>query len=524
MSQIHYRTATELMALLDAREIGARELLDHFLERVDRHNPAINAIVWRDAERARAEADASDRRRAAGEDTGPLDGLPVTVKESYDLVGAPTTWGVPEYRDNIAETDSAVVEKYRGAGAVVFGKTNVPFMLSDWQSFNEIYGTCNNPWDRARSPGGSSGGSAAALAAGLTGLDAGSDIGASIRNPAHYCGVFGHKPTWEIVSDRGQALPGNRAPTDIAVVGPLARSAADLKLAFGLLAGADGPAARGWRLELPEPRRQSLKAYRVGVLLSDPQAEVEQSYQDAIAALAHWLESEGATVEIGAKPDFPTEEAMEVYTMLLRAETSKPLSDEMMAQAHEDLRRLPADAIPYRRRMLEAQTMLHRDWLRWNERRYKLMEGWEAWFETWDLLLCPAASSPAFPHDQAGERHDRTITVNGRVQPVVDQLFWAGYPCGYYLPSTVAPIGLVDGLPVGIQIVGRRYDDLTCLHMAGLIEEGYLPLHAAAGILKPQAALHGTFPARSSSRSVIRTPPQPARRQRSPASDPKRVR
>ena len=248
------------------------------------------------------------------------------------------------------------------------------------------------PWPYA---GGSSGGSAAALATGLTGLDAGSDIGASIRNPAHYCGVFGHKPTWEIVSGRGQALPGDHASTDIAVVGPLARSAADLKLALALLAGADGPDARGWRLTLPEPRKQSLRDYRVGVLLSDPQAEVEQSYQDAIAALARWLEGEGATVEIGAKPDFPTDEAMEVYTMLLRAATSKRLSDEMLTQAREDLSRLPEHAIPYRRRMLEAQTMLHRDWLRWNERRHELMAGWEAWFETRDLLLCPAASSPA---------------------------------------------------------------------------------------------------------------------------------
>ena len=260
MSEIHYESATELMSRLDAREIGARELLDHFLDRVERHNPAINAIIWQDADRARAQADASDRRRAAGKDSGPLDGLPVTVKESFDLAGSPTTWGVPEYRDNIADTDSAVVEKYRAAGAVVFGKTNVPFMLADWQSFNSIYGTCNNPWNLTRTPGGSSGGSGAALAAGLTGLDAGSDIGASIRNPAHYCGVFGHKPTWGIVSGRGQALPGDHAPTDIAVVGPLARSAADLKLALDLVAGADGPAARAWRLALPGPRRQACEA------------------------------------------------------------------------------------------------------------------------------------------------------------------------------------------------------------------------------------------------------------------------
>ena len=454
MSEIHYESATRLMSRLDAREIGARELLDHFLDRVERHNPTINAIVWQDAERARAEADASDRRRAAGEPTGPLDGLPVTVKESFDLAGSPTTWGVPEYRDNIASTDSAVVEKYRAAGAVVFGKTNVPFLLSDWQSFNTIYGTCSNPWDLTRTPGGSSGGSAAALAAGLTGLDAGSDIGASIRNPAHYCGVFGHKPTWEIVSDRGQALPGDHGPTDIAVVGPLARSAADLKLAFGLLAGADGPAARGWRLTLPEPRRKHLRDYRVGVLLSDPQAEVEQSCQDAIAALAGWLEGEGATVEVGAKPDFPTGEAMEVYTMLLRAATSKRMSDEMIALAREDpRRRLPADAIPYRRRMLEAQTMLHRDWLRWNERRHELMAGWEAWFETFDLLLCPAASSPAFPHDRPyrpGGRAPRPDDHRQRPAPADRRsaLLGPGYPCGL-LPAFDGrpPIGLADDLP-----------------------------------------------------------------------------
>ena len=481
MSEIHYKSATELLSLLQAREIGARELLDHLLDRVERHNPALNAIIWQDTRRARAEADASDRRRAAGEDTGPLEGLPVTVKESFDLAGSPTTWGVPEYSGNIADADSALVARYRGAGAVLFGKTNVPFMLADWQSFNDLYGTCNNPWDRARTPGGSSGGSAAALAAGLTGLDAGSDIGASIRNPAHYCGVFGHKPTWAIISGRGQALPGDHAPTDIAVVGPLARSAGDLRLALNILAGSDGPAARGWRLSLPEPRRHELRDYRVGILLSDPQAEVEQAYQDAIAELARWLEREGVAVELGAKPDFPTGEAMEVYTMLLRAATSKRLSDEMIAQAGEDLTRLPADAPPYRRRMLESHTMLHRDWLRWNDRRYELMASWEAWFESYDLLLCPAASSPAFLHDQAGERHERVISVNGRSQPVVDQLFWAGYPCGYYLPSTVAPIGLAEGLPVGIQIVGRQYDDQTCLHMATLIEEGYYRFRSPPG-------------------------------------------
>jgi amidase len=475
-TELAFLSAAELAAKLSAREIGARELLEHHLARVERHNPALNAVIWMDADRARAEADASDRRRAAGEALGPLDGIPMTVKESYDLAGAPTTWGVPEFTGNIATRDSAVVERLRAAGAVIYGKTNVPLMLADWQSFNAIYGTTNNPWDLTRAPGGSSGGSAAALAAGLSALEAGSDIGASIRNPAHYCGVFGHKPTWGIVSGRGQKLPGDLAESDIAVVGPLARSAGDLKTALDIMAGPDGPQARGWRLALPGPRKSKLADFRVSVVLTDPVSEVDRPVQDAIARLAAWLEGQGATVEMDARPDFSSEEAHEIYIRLLRSATSKRLTDEQLAAARRSLDDLgpEADRTGYKVRMWESQAMGHRDWLRWNERRHRLMAAWEALFETYDLMLCPAAASAAFPHDQEGDRVDRTIEVNGRRVPTTDQLFWAGYPCASYLPGTVAPIGLTEaGLPVGVQIVGRRYDDLTCLHMAGLIEKGF---------------------------------------------------
>lgn len=473
MTELHFQCATQLMSRLESREISSRELLDHFLDRAEQHNPALNAIIWQDNESARAEADASDARRARGEVKGPLDGLPITVKESFDVAGAPTTWGAPEFKDNIAETDSAVVERYRAAGAIVFGKTNVPFMLADWQSFNEIYGTCNNPWDLTRTPGGSSGGAAAALAAGMTGLEIGSDIGASIRNPAHYCGVTGHKPTYDIISGRGQALPGDHAPIDIAVVGPMARSVSDLKLAFGLLAGADGPRSRGWTLTLPETRKQTLKDFRVGVMLSAPEAEVDHDYQKRIGELAAWLSAQGATVDIGAAPAMSTDHAMEVYTHLLRCATSGRMTDEMVADAQAAKQELTPDTITYRHRMLAGQTMSHREWLRWNDQRHRLMGEWEAWFEDYDLLLCPTACGPAFPQDQSGERWQRWITINDKQVPEVDQLFWAGYTCGYYLPSTVVPIGQVRGLPVSIQIVGRQFDDLTCLHMAGLIEDGY---------------------------------------------------
>lgn len=471
-----FLSATELAAKLAAREISARELLDHHLARVEKHNPALNAVIWMDAERARAEADASDARRAAGEALGPLDGLPMTVKESYDLAGAPTTWGMPALADNIPTRDAAVVERLRAAGAVIYGKTNVPLLLSDWQSFNEVYGTTNNPWDLSRAPGGSSGGSAAALAAGLSALEAGSDIGASIRNPAHYCGVFGHKPTYGIVPGRGQSLPGDLAGSDIAVVGPMARSAADLEAALDVMAGPDGPEARALRLHLPRSRRTHLRQFRVSVVLNDPVSEVDQPVQDAIANLAEWLRGQGAKVTMDARPDFSSAEAHEIYVRLLRAATSKRLSDEQIADTSRALDAWPADAdrADYRCRMREAQLMSHRDWLRWNERRAKLMAAWEAFFGEYDLMLCPAAASAAFPHDQQGERHDRTITVNGKQVPTTDQLFWAGYSCCFHLPGTVAPIGLTPGgLPVGVQIVGRRYDDMTCLRMAGLIEEGY---------------------------------------------------
>ena len=256
MSELAFASATELAAKLAAKEVSARELIEVYLDRIEAYNLALNAIIWMDAEAARAEADASDARRASGDLKGPLDGVPVSVKESFDLTGSPTTWGVPEFKDNIATSDSNVVERYRAAGANVFAKTNVPFMLSDWQSFNEIYGTCNNPWDQSRSPGGSSGGTAAALAAGMTGLDAGSDIGASIRNPAHYNGVFGLKPTWNVVSKKGHTMEGWHGDIDIAVAGPLARTADDLKLAFDTIRG-PGPFDRTqWALNLPVSQRR----------------------------------------------------------------------------------------------------------------------------------------------------------------------------------------------------------------------------------------------------------------------------
>ena len=332
----------------------------------------------------------------------------MTVKESYDVVGMPTTWGAPELKDNRPSRNALAVDRLLGVGVVLFGKSNVPLMLADWQSYNAVYGSTNNPWDLGRTPGGSSGGSAAALAAGLTGIEAGSDIGASIRNPAHYCGVFGHKPTFGIVPPRGQALPGRVAQPDIAVIGPLARSADDLALGLSAMAGADEIDGAGWQLRLPAPRRKQLREYKVAVMLTDPSSEVDQEVQDRLQALADFLAKKKARVSDRARPDIDTGEADRVYIQLLRSATSGRQTDDELAKNLEIARRLAPGDESYYARMMRGNTLLHRDWLAFDEARHKMRWKWHAFFEEWDLLLCPPAASAAFPHDQQGERYERT--------------------------------------------------------------------------------------------------------------------
>src|SRR3990167_2851424 len=324
MLTLPFRSARQLASDLRRRKLGALELLELYLARVERYNPRLNAIIATDLDAARKRARAADRALARGEVWGPLHGVPMTIKESFDVVGMPTTWGLPELKDNYPPRNALAVDRFLAAGAVLFGKTNVPLYLADWQSYNAIYGTTNNPWDLARVPGGSSGGSAAALAAGLTGLEAGSDIGASIRNPAHYCGVYGHKPTYGIVPLAGHALPGTFGTPDIAVAGPLARSADDLALALEVIAGADAIDGAGWRLALPAPRRRALREYRVAVMLDDPSARGDREVQDRLQTLADFLGRKRAKVSDRARPAGDTAEADRVYAMLLRAATAGP--------------------------------------------------------------------------------------------------------------------------------------------------------------------------------------------------------
>ena len=283
-----FASARTLAAMVREKKIGAVELLDFYLARVDRLNPRINAIIVERAGEARKEAAACDAMTAKGQSLGPLHGVPMTVKESFDVAGTPSTWGLPAHRDNIANEDALAVQRLKAAGAIVFGKTNVPVWLADWQSFNPIYGTTNNPWNTERTPGGSSGGSAAALAAGLTGLEIGSDIGASIRNPAHYCGVYGHKPTFDICSRDGHLLPGAYAHGDLSVIGPLARSAYDLETALDVIAGPNARDGTGLKLDLPRSQKRKLSDFRVAVMSDADTAAWEPAVRENIKALADW--------------------------------------------------------------------------------------------------------------------------------------------------------------------------------------------------------------------------------------------
>ncbi len=330
MSDLVFLSATELAQGIAAGRFSSVEVLESYLARVDEYNPTLNALVVDARERGLQRAREADAATARGESWGPLHGVPMTVKESYNLAGYPTTWGNTDWTGNIPTEDAIAVAKLEGAGAIVFGKTNVPLRLADFQSYNDVYGTTGNPYDPERVPGGSSGGAAAALAAGLTGLEIGSDIGGSIRNPAHYCGVFGHKPTWNLLWMRGHSGPGDiRSAPDISVIGPLARSALDLETATRILAGPDSITARGYRLQLPELQNPSLEGLRVAVWADDAQCPVSATVRDRVGRVAQMFRDAGAFVDDDARPDFTADHAFAVYQNLLQATmaTRLPLDD-----------------------------------------------------------------------------------------------------------------------------------------------------------------------------------------------------
>jgi amidase len=450
---LDYATATagSLAKALAARQVSAVELCDEAIRAIESKDGPINAVVVRDFDRARDAAKAADAALTRG-DAAPLLGVPMTVKESHHIPGLPTTWGVAQFKGWAPKTEAVGVTRLKAAGAVILGKTNIPPNLGDWQAANPIYGRTNNPHDLSRVPGGSSGGGAAALASGMVPLEYGSDIGGSIRVPAHFCGVFGHKPTFDLVPATGHSPPpidGPGAGVEFGVVGPLARTASDLALALGVLAGPEGDLARGYRLDLPPPRGAELSDYRVLVLDSHPLAGVDAEVLAPLHALAGKLESLGAEVSYGSSliPDLAAAQAtyMAVLgTILSRGRPgAQPALDTFGYMAG-------LDAIA----VAQAQ--------------------WAELFETFDVVLAPPFGTAAFEHQDDPEWGNRRLTINGQPTPYGAQIAWPGIATFPGLPATCAPIGKTKaGLPVGVQIIGPRFEDRTPIAFAGLIEREF---------------------------------------------------
>lgn len=473
-SKLTFAPAAEIATLIKRGEVSSLEILEHYFSRIDKYDSQLNAIVWQQRDEARALANTADRAIRRGEDTGALHGVPMTIKESYDVVGYPTTWGRPDLKENFPQHDALAVARLKKAGAIIFGKTNVPYGLADFQSYNEIYGTTNNPWDLARSPGGSSGGSAAALAAGFSALDTGSDIGGSIRNPAHFCGLFGHKPTWNLIPPRGHALPGTLAAADLSVIGPLARSSRDLELALQVMAGPDEIQSNGLRVQLPRLTKTTSEL-RVAVWEDDELAPVATSIRDRVRAVAEILSKLGANVEPTARPEWSTEAMHNTYQCLLNATMTCRVPPETFKELLAGTAGIDEFGCSSEEQALLARVARFRNWVQYNEERTKIRWAWHKFFQTYDILIAPIMATPAFEHDHR-PFSERTISVNGREQEYFTQLFWAGLAVNAYLPSTVLPTGLEaeHELPIGIQIIGPEYSDLITIGIAQLLEsEGY---------------------------------------------------
>lgn len=456
---------TSLITALESGEVGAVELLDHHLERIERLDSAINAVITLEPERARAEASAIDDARVAGRPLGPLAGVPITVKDALATEGIRSTGGAAELADHVPHEDAATVTTVRDAGAVVFGKTNIPRWSGDYQTTNELFGTTNNPWAPDRTAGGSSGGPAAAVAMGFTGFEIGTDIGGSIRVPSSFCGVFGHKPSFGVVPTDGylDSTRYHRNRADVNVFGPIARSIDDLALLFDLLAGPSPDDAAGWRLELPPSRARVLGDFRVTAWLDDPFCPVDPTVLDVLVHAVRELEAAGAHIDHDRRPALDPATAAADGALLISLATAVSENDDVADVAG------PGRAVS------------HREWDVRHRRRGELRRIWSDFFTETDILLCPVTPVPAFRHVHTvdGSNWAEATLRDFGDRPYRDLLGWNALVGSVYLPVTTPPVGrTVDGLPVGIQVVAPYLHDHTALTFARHLTEilgGYQP-------------------------------------------------
>jgi len=456
----------DILGALESKEVSARELLEAHLDRIERLDGDINSVVTVEPERARAEAAAIDDRRAAGDALGRLAGVPITVKDALATEGIRSTGGAVELSDFVPSEDAAAVAAVRDEGAIVFAKTNLPRWSGDYQSYNEMFGTTNNPWNLECTPGGSSGGPAAAVAMGFTGFEIGTDIGGSIRLPSSFCGIYGHKPTFGIISTHGylDSVGFHRNVADVNVFGPMARSIDDLDLLMEVLVGPNPDDAAAWRLELPPARATSLDGFRVAAWLDSDFCPVDASVAAVLTRAVDRLEAAGAHIDRNARPELDAATASIEGATLIGAATSISDSDELIAGDRDTTSGLP-----------------HRVWDVLHRRRGEFRQRWAAFFEHFDVLLCPVAPVPAFRHvhDPDGSNWANSTLVDYDDMPYRHLLRWNTLIGSAYLPVTTPPIGRTDtGLPVGVQVVAPYLHDRTALAFARCMADvlgGYEP-------------------------------------------------
>lgn len=488
---LDFATATRLLAALRDKTVSSRELLEHLEHRIEQHNQRLNAIVALDPGRARAAAAAADRAAARGEPTGPLHGLPMTVKDVWETEGLVTTSGARELAGHVPQTDAIAVARLKAAGAIVFGKTNTPLYAGDIQTYNDLYGVTNNPWDVTRTAGGSSGGAAAALAAGLTPLELGSDIGGSIRNPAHYNGVYGLKPTWGIVPTRGHipGPPGSLVEADVSVGGPLARGVADLRLALKVIAGPLPEDADGWQLELRAgPQVSDVSAVRVATVFraGDELLPLAGDVRALLADFAGRLASAGARVEEVPLP-VPLAEGLRTWEQLVLPIIGAGLPEHeydgfiQLEQAAEPGAAGVDDASADHPAQLAARSFVsrYRPWLFAHAARQHHRAAWAELLRRYDVVLAPVMPTTAFPHDFT-TMADRVLDVDGAAVSALVSMAWCAAVGTVLLPVVTLPAGRTPaGLPAGVQVIGPYLGDLRLLRIAELLDQaagpGFIP-------------------------------------------------
>ena len=480
VADLDFASALEVARAIRRGDVSSVELTTRILDRIARHNPRLNAIVTLASDAALARARAADEARARGDWWGPFHGVPCTVKDTFEVAGVRTTAGSPTLKDYVPPRDAVVAARLRRAGAVVLGKTNVPPWAADWQSYNDVFGASNNPWALARTPGGSTGGGAAALAAGLTYLEPGSDIGGSIRVPAHFCGVYGHKPTRGVVPMRGHIPPPPGTPPGppplLPVAGPLARSAADLRAALEVLGGPDEEDAPAYRWSLPPARGTRLADYRIGFVLDDPACRVSSDVGDVHARAIEALRRGGVKLEEGWPKGVVPAQQYDTYLYLLNSVFAFNLRDD---QVEEMRKRAENQDGSYAAKQALAWTAPFKHFSAAAGRRNAASAVWQEYFRAHDAFLLPTAFVAAFPHDHSPRMFERRLATPEGPRQYLDLLFWISFATLTGLPATTAPIGLTrDGLPVGIQIVGPYLEDATPIDVAGRLADvlgGFTP-------------------------------------------------